>query len=235
MTFLVVGSVLLVNLFYPEWTGGWSTGPRLLLPLIPFAMLPVAALLAGRSRWARVATFVALVLALAGGLGDASLSRGRTGGFRPDFEDPLVQTVWPLWTGQAPLPGWRFGERFCRNLVSLVAPDWIAGLAPRGQAIQFLPLIVAQVFAILGLWRYGSSDANDRESSCPYGLEQKRGDRSRADEKRRKGNGPDPTKNRLPALTPWTRRLPRPLHEMLAGTNVSARMTGSVESISARI
>ncbi|MFI5460675.1 MAG: hypothetical protein ACHRXM_35120 [Isosphaerales bacterium] len=159
VTLAVVVSVLLVNILYPEWTGGWSTGPRLLLPLLPFAMLPVAAVLAGTSRLARVATFVALGLALAGGL-VILLFQAVGGRIPPDFGDPLAQTVWPLWTGQVPLPGWRFGERFCRNLGSLVAPDWIAGLAPRRQAIQFLPLILAQVFAILGLWRYGSSDAN---------------------------------------------------------------------------
>ena len=34
VTFSVVIAVVLVNLFYPEWTGGWSTGPRLLVPLI---------------------------------------------------------------------------------------------------------------------------------------------------------------------------------------------------------
>ena len=39
-------AVFLVNLSYPEWTGGWSTGPRLLVPLLPFAMLPAAAVLA---------------------------------------------------------------------------------------------------------------------------------------------------------------------------------------------
>ncbi len=50
VTLLVVVAVVLVNLFYPEWTGGWSTGPRLLLPMIPFAMLAVAALLARESR-----------------------------------------------------------------------------------------------------------------------------------------------------------------------------------------
>ena len=52
VSFLVCASVLLVNLSYPEWTGGWSTGPRLLVPLIPFAMIPVAGLLAERGRWA---------------------------------------------------------------------------------------------------------------------------------------------------------------------------------------
>ena len=45
-----MAAVFAVNLSYPEWTGGWSTGPRLLVPLLPFAMLPVAALLgAGRA------------------------------------------------------------------------------------------------------------------------------------------------------------------------------------------
>src|SRR5262249_30121490 len=53
VSLLVCASVLLVNLGYPEWTGGWSTGPRLLVPLIPFAMIPVAGLLAGRGRPAK--------------------------------------------------------------------------------------------------------------------------------------------------------------------------------------
>jgi hypothetical protein len=41
--------VFLVNLSYPEWSGGWSTGPRLLVPLLPFAMLAVAGLIASGS------------------------------------------------------------------------------------------------------------------------------------------------------------------------------------------
>ncbi len=40
-----IGAVVLVNLSYPEWTGGWSTGPRLLVPMLPFAMLGVTGLL----------------------------------------------------------------------------------------------------------------------------------------------------------------------------------------------
>lgn len=56
-----------VNLSYPEWTGGWSTGPRLLLPLIPFAMIAVAASLAGEGRWTGIATALAVLLSLAGG------------------------------------------------------------------------------------------------------------------------------------------------------------------------
>ena len=62
------GAVLLVNVCYPEWTGGWSTGPRLLVPLLPFAVLPIAGLIAGDSTFSRVATWLALVLAVAGGV-----------------------------------------------------------------------------------------------------------------------------------------------------------------------
>ncbi len=38
---------------------------------------------------------------------------------------------------------------------SLAAPQAIARLAPNRQFVQFLPLILAQVLAILGLWRFG--------------------------------------------------------------------------------
>src|SRR5262249_9904985 len=63
----VVAAIVLVNLCYPEWTGGWSTGPRLLVPLLPFAILPVAALLGRQSPAARASTGFAICLALAGG------------------------------------------------------------------------------------------------------------------------------------------------------------------------
>ena len=62
---LTMASVVLVNLSYPEWTGGWSTGPRLLVPLLPFAMLPVAGLLAVGGRGT---TVLAILLALVGGV-----------------------------------------------------------------------------------------------------------------------------------------------------------------------
>ena len=119
VTFSASIAVLLVNMFYPEWTGGWSTGPRLLVPMLPFAMLPVAALLSGKSRGATVATAAAVILALAGGL--LMLVFQSVGGRIPqDYTDPLVQTVWPVCSGEVPLPYWRFdGERFSQNLDKL--------------------------------------------------------------------------------------------------------------------
>jgi hypothetical protein len=142
-----------VNLFYPEWTGGWSTGPRLLVPLIPFAMLPVAALLAGDSRWANVAALVALMLALAGAL-VILLFQGVGARIPQGYnQNPLVQVVWPLWSGRVPLPP-GFEERFTRNLTSVAAPEWVSRLSPGWQAVQFVPLLICQAIALLGLWRH---------------------------------------------------------------------------------
>jgi hypothetical protein len=165
VSLLVCASVLLVNLSYPEWTGGWSTGPRLLLPLIPFAMIPVAGLLGGGGRGGRAATWIAAALALIGGV-EMLLFQGAgaripneavvAGRGRVFLTEPLAEAVWPIWTGQDPTPPWRFRERFGRNLVSYFAPRFVEMLGPRWEPLQFLPLVIAQTAAILALWRYGT-------------------------------------------------------------------------------
>jgi hypothetical protein len=159
VTLLVVAAVLLVNVFYPEWTGGWSTGPRLLVPLLPFAVLPIAGSLAGDSPWSRIATVAALALAIAGGA-EMVLFQGAGGRIPQDIADPLVKAVWPLWSGE-PLPAWHSKERFCRNLAVVAAPEWFARCPARWQGTQFLPLLLFQLAGILGLWRFGL----DRESA----------------------------------------------------------------------
>jgi hypothetical protein len=150
VSLLIVAAIILVNLSYPQWTGGWSTGPRLLVPLLPFAMLPIAGLLAGNTRQAWVATILAMILALVGGA-EMLLFQGVGGRIPHNVSDPLRDAVWPLWTAANPLPGRRDNERFCRNPVILVAPKTIARLDPRWHALQFLPLVLAQGLAILGL------------------------------------------------------------------------------------
>ena len=133
-------SVLLVNLSYPEWTGGWSTGPRLLLPLIPFAMIPVAGLLAGTGPWTRAMTVIAAGLAVAGGI-EMFLFQGADGRIPHELQDPatrrivplsepLRDEVWPIWTGSKPSTGWRFRQRFSPNLVSWAAPRFVRELGP---------------------------------------------------------------------------------------------------------
>src|SRR5262249_42400300 len=132
--------------------------------------------MAGPSRWADAAAILAAGLALAGGV-EILLFQG-AGARVPDavhdplgriwpLADPLRQAVWPVWMGQEPLPGWRFGERYCRNLVSLAVPSGIARLAPGWQFIQFVPLVLAQGLAILGLWRFGTTGIEERDSLPP--------------------------------------------------------------------
>ncbi len=140
---LAVTAVFLVNLSYPEWTGGWSTGPRLLVPLLPFAMLPVAGLLAAGGRGA---TLAVLVPALWGGALNL-LFQGVGGRLSQDITDPIRMAVWPLWSG-APVPPWWVGSRFTRNLCREAFPGFIGSLPARWQWIQFLPLVVFQALAI---------------------------------------------------------------------------------------
>jgi hypothetical protein len=112
-------------------------------------MLPVAALLAGESRLTRVTTITALVLALLGGV-EMLLFQGAGGRIPFEVNDPLVQFVWPHWIGPARI--------LDRNLASLAAPEFTGRMVGGGQAAQFLPLVLAQGVALLGLWRFRSSN-----------------------------------------------------------------------------
>ena len=148
-------AVFLVNLSYPEWTGGWSTGPRLLTPLLPFAMLPVAALLADRGRAGRVARIAAVGPALAGVL--MLLFQGVGARMPQDVYDPLVEVVLPLWRGE-PVPLWWTGERFARNLAALAAPGVFSGTSPAWAWVRFLPLVAFQAFGAVALAWFARSE-----------------------------------------------------------------------------
>ena len=144
----------LVNLSYPEWTGGWSTGPRLLTTYLPFLMVGVVGSLFGSSR---VAVAVAAILTSLGAVA-IGLSVGAGGRF-PDrvgpeggpLLHPIREAAIPLWRGDLP-PRWWVGERFTRTLFDLADPE--AETAARGADAQtwaqFLPLWAFQA-AALGL------------------------------------------------------------------------------------
>jgi hypothetical protein len=151
---LVAGAVFLVNVSYPEWTGGWSTGPRLLVPLLPFALLPVAGWIAVGGRWA---TALAIALALAGGV-LMLFFQGVGGRIPDDLLDPIRDMVWPLWRGD-PLPNvefWAQQGRFTRNLGGLVLKPVLSRLPDCWGWIQFLPLAAGQALAIAALGRFVS-------------------------------------------------------------------------------
>jgi hypothetical protein len=144
---------VLVNLSYPEWTGGWSTGPRLLVPILPFAMVPVAAILA--SGW-RGVTAIAGLLAIAGWI-LMTLFQG-VGGRVPDkvwdvqlqqtrpLDQPTAEVI-GMWRGEQ-LPGWASNGRFARNLTSLAFAETVRELPTGLGGIQFLPLVLFQAAAV---------------------------------------------------------------------------------------
>ena len=142
------GAVFLVNLSYPEWTGGWSTGPRLLVVLLPFAMLSVAGLLAVGGRGT---TGAAIALGLAGGV-LMLLFQGVGGRVPQYFPEPIVNPVWRLWCGE-PVPfGW-VGARFDRTIFSWTCPEIVRALPPGWRWVQFLPLAAFQFVGIAAMDR----------------------------------------------------------------------------------
>ncbi|MDX2037306.1 MAG: hypothetical protein SFX72_11705 [Isosphaeraceae bacterium] len=149
----ICAAVFLVNLSYPEWTGGWSTGPRLLLPLLPFAMLGVAgfAAVAGRLASTAIAALGILgwfiMLAFVGVGGRIPEQSGIPGGPDP-FAFPLRDVLPPIWSG-GPVPGWLFGRRFAKNLVEIAFPEWVGGLSHDQAWLQFVPLVGFQAVMVV--------------------------------------------------------------------------------------
>ena len=137
-------AVFAVNLSYPEWTGGWSTGPRLLTPLLPFAMIPVAAVLALPGRPGKAATVAAIGLTAAGAV-VMLLFQGVGARIPQDVAAPLSEVVWPLWRGDA-MPMWWTGERFTRTIAWVVT-----GAAPTSGWWGFAPLVALQAAGIATL------------------------------------------------------------------------------------
>jgi hypothetical protein len=145
------GSMYLINASHPTWTGGFATGPRYVLPGLPFLMPAVAAAVAGRRRWPGI---------LAAGLGAIGfvivLACTARGGRLPDVDtpggdNPLLEDV---------IPAWRDGL-FDRNVGKLILYPWWWELAPRWKWIAFVPLLVFQATMVALLFKrcnYSSRD-----------------------------------------------------------------------------
>lgn len=88
---IVVG-YFLFTISYFEWDGGFSMGPRQLLPALPFAMPAVAVmLLPGASAvWRRLFVALALYSVLV-----VELATATSPLFDPKYSSPLTQWVWP--------------------------------------------------------------------------------------------------------------------------------------------
>jgi hypothetical protein len=170
VTLALAAAILIVNLSYPEWTGGWSTGPRLLVPLLPFAMVPVAAILAGRGRLAEFAAGAASILAL-GGAVLMFLIQGVGARIPQDVEAPLRTIVWPLWNG-ATLPHWWTGQRFTATVAALWSTDWQKALQLPRHASQFLPLAGIQLLSALAIFWGVDSRGNPPSGSLHLSIDE---------------------------------------------------------------
>jgi hypothetical protein len=93
-----------LNVSYPLWEGGWCTGPRLMVPAIPFAILLVSGLL-GAARHAVASAIVGLAAIAGTILMIACVAVG--GRFPPAIANPVMELVIPHWRGEAGVNGER--------------------------------------------------------------------------------------------------------------------------------
>jgi hypothetical protein len=88
---VVLCSFLWINASYYRWNGGWSTGPRLLMPMLPLCCLALA-FAWPRAFWAQTVTLVLLATSLI-----LSLICAVAGMFSPiKYADPLVDFLLPI-------------------------------------------------------------------------------------------------------------------------------------------
>lgn len=149
LTLSSVAAMLLVNLSYPEWTGGWSTGPRLILPVLPILMLPVAVFLGSSGKLGKLIGIMAAMV----GFVITTLLVGVGGRIPESITSPLVDAAWPIWVGRpsSSLLPWESNFGFARNLVSLTIPDQVRALPSDLRWIQCLPLTGFQALATMVL------------------------------------------------------------------------------------
>jgi len=138
--------MLFVNVSYPLPEGGWCTGPRFLLPALPFLFLAVAGLLGLRLRGVLNALMAVAVTASAGLMLGCVAVGGR---FPPVFRDPIMEIVVPRWGGN-PTDGvsaiaggrqfeWNVGRWL---LAQLVPAEWQPPEPSPWLDLQFAPLAV---------------------------------------------------------------------------------------------
>lgn len=147
---MVVSRVLFVAT-RSDWWGGWALGPRFLLPIIPFALLPVAAAWDSGSRRVRVGLLLLLGISMALQLHLAQHSifewmfvlHGRT----PEDPGYLWLSHWAL-EGS---PAWGFTE--LRPDLLRVGAVQLAQAGHRGMSRLFIGIGVLAVSSLaLALW-----------------------------------------------------------------------------------
>jgi hypothetical protein len=148
---------LWVNLSYPEWTGGWSTGPRLLVPALPW--LAISAGYACRARLFRYLIVPAIIWGWA--VNSLCLSVG--GRISQDIAWPLRDAVLPIWF-ESRIPAIWPGEPFARILPASLLAHSKALKFPQDPQIWAGLLAMLQVIALICLLRLASGKRKEESS-----------------------------------------------------------------------
>jgi hypothetical protein len=160
--------MLFVNVSYPLWEGGMCTGPRFILPALPFMVLALAGLVGSgwRGFWT---TFLAAAV-LVGGL--FMISCVTVGGrFPPGLQQPVRELVIPHWLGRyetAPVEiagGRQFEWNAGRWMFERFLPVDLIPVEPSvWQGLQFAPLGAYLVLMVgMLLVRCGKEVPTNRE------------------------------------------------------------------------
>jgi hypothetical protein len=142
--------MLFVNVSYPLWEGGMCTGPRFILPALPFLVLALAGLVGSGWRWLWT-TLLAPAVVAGGLLMIACVAVG--GRFPPGLEQPIREKAVPQWLGEidpVDIPGGRqFEWNLGRWLFERFMPaDVIPAEPSPWQSLQIAPLGVYLIIMI---------------------------------------------------------------------------------------
>jgi len=117
-----------VVLVYPNWDGGWCTGPRLLTAIYPFLALAAGATFVSlRSTTWKLLVVPVVLAGMAINLGCVAVG----GRFPPSIEHPLKQVVLPRWQGKQSdglrtlAGGAQFERNLGRQLARWVKERWL--------------------------------------------------------------------------------------------------------------
>jgi hypothetical protein len=164
--------MLFVNVSYPLWEGGMCTGPRFMLPALPFMVLALVGLVG--SGWRRLWTALLVPAALVGGL--LMIVCVAVGGrFPPGLAHPIRQVVIPQWRGQVDLAEIVSGRQFEWNLgrwlfERFMPADVIPAEPSPWQALQIAPLtiyLIVMIGVLLARCRSGEPGASRERPGVP--------------------------------------------------------------------
>jgi len=138
----ITAAIFLFNASSSMWWGGFAVGPRYLLPLLPFGVLPIAFVLAawGDRLWLRIVTALSLLWSL---VAVWSMTLAEQAFPSDALRNPWIEHV---------LPNWAAGN-IARNAGVIVGLEGVWSLAP-----LFVVLAI-----VAGVWYWLATRSSDME------------------------------------------------------------------------